>query len=201
RTAIPPGGFGDFGPGGFDLLAEDMNRLTLIVRDENPGLPVILLGHSMGSFAAQQFAIDRSEIIAVLALSGSGALDGLVSLAQSTKTPSHEILNSAFQPARTSADWLSRDPAAVDEFLNDPLCFGWLKPAATESFFAAAPRLADPANLLRIRRDLPIYAFAGSADPVGMQLRGVRTVLDRYREAGVSDVSHDFYPGGRHEML
>ena len=201
RTAIPPGGFGDFGPGGFNLLVEDMFRLTLIARKDNSGLPVILLGHSMGSFAAQQFAIDHSELIAGLVLSGSGALDGLVSLAQATRNPSEEILNAHFQPARTAADWLSRDPAVVDAFLHDPLCFGWLKPSATESFFAAAPRLADPANLRRIRRDLPIYAFSGSEDPVGLQRRGVHTMLDRYREAGVSGISLDFYPGGRHEML
>jgi alpha-beta hydrolase superfamily lysophospholipase len=48
---------------------------------------------------------------------------------------------------------------------------------------------------------LPIYAFSGSEDPVGQRLEGVRVLLGRYREAGIRDLSHDFYPGGRHEML
>ena len=59
---------GDFGAGGFPLLAEDIFHLTLIAREENPEKPVILLGHSMGSFAAQLYALDHSEAIDGLAL-------------------------------------------------------------------------------------------------------------------------------------
>jgi alpha-beta hydrolase superfamily lysophospholipase len=81
RTAPYPQAFGDFGEGGFRLLVEDMFNLTLIAEKENPGKPLILLGHSMGSFAAQLYAIDHSRDIAGLVLSGSGALDGLVQLA------------------------------------------------------------------------------------------------------------------------
>jgi alpha-beta hydrolase superfamily lysophospholipase len=66
---------------------------------------------------------------------------------------------------------------------------------------AAAPRLSDPAILRNIRNDLPIYLFSGSKDPVGQQLEGVRVLMERYRNAGIHDIDHDFYPGGRHEML
>jgi alpha-beta hydrolase superfamily lysophospholipase len=78
HTAPSPEHFGDFGEGGFNLLVEDMVRLSLIAKDENPDKPIILLGHSMGSFAAQQFILDHSHSIDGLVLSGSGALDGLV---------------------------------------------------------------------------------------------------------------------------
>ena len=135
------------------------------------------------------------------ALSGSGALDGLVRFVQSGERTPAEIVNAAFEPARTPCDWLSRDPATVDAFLADPLCFGWLQPAANESFFAAASQLADPVRLRQIRHDLPIYVFSGSQDPVGQQLEGVRVLLERYRTAGISDITHDFYTGGRHERL
>ncbi len=144
--------------------------------------------------------LDRSEFIDGLTLSGSGALDGLVRLAQSGKPPA-KIVNAAFEPARTPCDWLSRDPATVDAFMNDPLCFGWLQPAANESFFGAASQLADPKCLRQIRKDLPIYVFSGSEDPVGQQLEGVSVLIERYRAAGIHSISHDFYPGGRHEML
>ena len=201
RTARPPRGFGDFGEGGFDLLVEDMQRLTVIAREEHPELPLVLLGHSMGSFAAQQLALDHSETIAGLALSGSGALDELVRIAQSSGREPAEIVNSAFQPARTPCDWLSRDPTVVDAFLKDPLCFQWLQPASSGSFFAAAPQLADPLRIHQICHDLPIYAFSGSEDPVGQQLHGVCIPLDRYYAAGIRKISLDFYPGGRHEIL
>jgi hypothetical protein len=62
-------------------------------------------------------------------------------------------------------------------------------------------RLCDPVSLGKIRPDLPIYLFSGSEDPVGQQLDGVRVLIERCQSAGVTGISHDFYPGGRHEML
>jgi len=202
-TAKPSGSFGDFGPGGFDQLVEDMISLRVIAKKEHPGKPYILLGHSMGSFAAQQFILDHSHSIDGLALSGSGTLDGLVRLAQSV--PGGEdpmnLVNAAFEPARTPSDWLSRDNAEVDAFIADPLCFPSLKPSSMESFLDAFPRLADPGEIRKVRTDLPIYIFSGSDDPIGQRLEGVRALIDRYRSAGITSIAHDFYPGGRHEML
>ena len=198
RTAAPA--FGDFGSGGFELLVADMVRLSRIARDALPGLPLVLLGHSMGSFAAQRFAQDHSDVLAGLVLSGSGALDGLAGLAQAGRDV-EEILNGAFQPARTPFDWLSRDEAVVDAFVADPLCFPALQPQALASFLAEAPRLADPKAVARIRRDLPVYAFSGSEDPVGQRSEGLNVLARRYGRAGLTDVTTRLYPGGRHEML
>ena len=200
RSAPSAAHFGDFGEGGFDLLVEDIVRLSRIVKAGNPDRPFFLLGHSMGSFAAQQFVLDHSQDIDGLILSGSGALDGLARLASSAP-PGKNILNAPFEPARTQFDWLSRDSEVVDEFINDPLCFAQLQPASFSSFLAAAPRLADPVRLRSIRSDLPIYLFSGSEDPVGERLEGVQLLVERYHRAGMYGISHDFYSGGRHEML
>ena len=200
RSAPSPAHLGDFGEGGFDLLVQDMVRLSRIAKEENPGQPLVLLGHSMGSFAAQQYVLDHSQEISALVLSGSGALDGLALIASSAPAGTN-ILNMPFQPARTPFDWLSRDAAVVDAFISDPLCFATLQPKAYASFLAAAPRLFDPMNLRNIRDDLPIYVFSGSEDPVGQQLEGVRILIRRYESAGLYDIFHEFYPGGRHEML
>ena len=200
RTAVSAIRFGDFGEGGFDLLVEDMFRLSHIAKAENPGRPFMLLGHSMGSFASQQHVLEHSQEIDGLILSGSGALDGLARVASSASAGKN-ILNAFFEPARTPLDWLSRDKAVVDAFINDPLCFPQLQPASFASFLAAAPRLSDPASLGKIRCDLPIYLFSGSGDPVGQQLEGVEILIERYRKAGIYNISHDFYCGGRHEML
>ena len=67
---------GELGRGGFELLVHDIVRLSEIAREKNPGLPLLLLGHNMGSFAAQRYVIDHSHEIDGLILSGSGALDG-----------------------------------------------------------------------------------------------------------------------------
>jgi alpha-beta hydrolase superfamily lysophospholipase len=200
RTAASPINLGDFGEGGFDLLMQDMVRLSHIAKQENPNKQFVLMGHSMGSFASQQYVLDQSQEIDALVLSGSGALDGLARLVSSAPAGKN-ILNAPFEPARTPLDWLSRDASVVDAFINDPLCFPQLKPASFASFLAAAPRLSDPTNLRKIRSDLPIYTFSGSEDPVGQQLDGVKIQIDRYRQAGIRNISHDFYSGGRHEML
>jgi alpha-beta hydrolase superfamily lysophospholipase len=200
RTAPSSAHLGDFGDGGFDLLVDDMFRLSRIARDENPGRPFILLGHSMGSFAAQQYVLDHSRAIDGLVLSGSGALDGLAAAASGAPAGTN-VLNAPFEPARTPADWLSRDPAVVDAFMADPLCFPAFQPASFASFLGAAPRLSNPARLSAIRHDLPVYVFSGSEDPVGLRLEGVELLIRRYESAGIRDVRHDFYPGGRHEML
>jgi alpha-beta hydrolase superfamily lysophospholipase len=191
---------GEFGKGGFELLVQDMVRLSEIAREENPDLPLLLLGHDMGSFAAQRYVIDHSRGIDGLILSGSGALEGLARVALS-ETAGCNLLNAAFEPARTPFDWLSGDRAIVDAFMADPLCFEDLHPASLVSFLGTAPRLCDPVALRNIRGDLPIYLFSGSEDPVGQHLRGLRTLIGRYRDAGLRDIAFDFYPGGRHEML
>jgi alpha-beta hydrolase superfamily lysophospholipase len=200
RTAPDFTHLGNFGEGGFDLLVHDMIELSRIAKEENPNRPFILFGHGIGSFAAQKFVLDRSSQINGLILSGSGALDGLARLASSAPVGTN-ILNSQFEPARTPVDWLSRDTKVVDAFISDPLCFPELQPAAFASFLAAAPQLADPHRLRNVREDLSIYLFSGSDDPVGEQLDGVQLLINRYEKAGLYDVSHDFYQGGRHEML
>jgi alpha-beta hydrolase superfamily lysophospholipase len=191
---------GELGRDGFEVLVQDMVRLSEIAQEENPDLPLLLLGHDMGSFAAQRYLIDHSHEIDGLILSGSGALDGLARAAR-PETAGSNLLNAAFEPARTPFDWLCRDQAIVDAFMADPLCFEDLQPDSLVSFLGAAPRLCDPVALRNIRSDLPIYVFSGSEDPVGQQLRGLHRLVGRYRDAGLHDIAFDFYPGGRHEML
>jgi alpha-beta hydrolase superfamily lysophospholipase len=128
---------GAFGRGGFELLVQDMVRLSEIAREENPGLPLLLLGHNMGSFAAQRYVIDHSHEIDGLILSGSGSLECLAR-ATRPETAGSNLLNAAFEPARTPFDWLCRDQAIVDAFIADPLCFKDLHRESLESF--PAPR-------------------------------------------------------------
>jgi alpha-beta hydrolase superfamily lysophospholipase len=191
---------GELGRGGFELLVQDMVRLSEIAREKNPDLPLLLLGHDMGSFAAQRYVIDHSREIDGLILSGSGTLEGLARAAL-PETAGSNLLNAAFEPARTPFDWLCRDQTIVDAFMADPLCFKDLHRESLNSFLGTAPRLYDPLALQNIRGDLPIYLLSGSDDPVGQQLRGLHKLMGRYRDAGLCDIAFDFYPGGRHEML
>ncbi len=61
--------------------------------------------------------------------------------------------------------------------------------------------IARPERQARVPRDLPVYVFAGSEDPVGEKTRSLEQLLGAYGRAGVGDVAHHFYPGARHETL
>jgi alpha-beta hydrolase superfamily lysophospholipase len=190
---------GDFGAGGWNGLVADMATVTRLARTREGGLPAILLGHSMGSFAAQQYALDNSAAIAGLVLSGSAAVDQLK--IDPSQNADLTAFNRAFEPARTPHDWLSRDPAAVDAYEADPLCGFGINKRAMETMAASASRFADPAALAGIRKDLPIYIFAGDKDPINHNLEWLKPLAERYRAAGIANVSEKYYPDGRHEML
>lgn len=201
RTGLASGDTGKFGSVGFDGLVADMGRLLSLCQAKYPGLPVILLAHSMGSFAAQKLVLTRSSGLGGLVLSGTGALDSLFAELQHLNFDTAKLANRSLDHVRTTHDWLSRDADSVDAFLADPLCFAALADEATASLAGAAKTLADPTALRGIRPDLPIYCVAGSCDPVGQETRGVKILMRRYAEAGIRDIKSDIYEGGRHEML
>lgn len=201
RTARTDADLGDFGPGGFDALVDDMAVLSRLIRRETPQLPLILIGHSMGSFAAQQYILDHGDLIDGVALSGSGALDKLVSVMRAAGEQAFARFNAPFEPARTPFEWLTRDTGIVDAYIDDPRCGFALKPDSMESFFRAGDLLADPISLRRIRSDLPLYVFSGDADPVNGKLEYTDLLLARYREAGLTRLTSDFYPKARHEVM
>jgi alpha-beta hydrolase superfamily lysophospholipase len=197
---VGDGGLGDLGAGGWDGLVDDVGRLNDRIADEQPG-PRVLLGHSMGSFAAQQYVLDHSASIDGLVLSGTTAVD----LAAATFDPDAPAdltgLNAGFEPARTDYDWLSRDDAEVDAYVADPLCGFGVDLPATRSLIAAAPRLGDPDALAAVRSDLPVYLVAGSADPLNFELALLELVEQRYRDAGLTDITTDYHAEARHEVF
>lgn len=198
-ASVPEGGvFGDYGLGGFAGVVSDLLALVEQVRAENPRLPVILLGHSMGSFIAQAFAIEHSGTIDLLALSGSGAVD-IIARAVMDPTKTFD-LNASFAPARTDFDWLSRDEAEVDTYIDDPWCGFSLVPESFGDLLSQGPRMADPAQLARIRPDLPIYIFSGDRDPLYGDYHAVQPLIDRYQATGLAVDVH-IYSEARHEVL
>ena len=200
ELAAKANALGDFGPQGFPVLVEDMTRVTRMARDADKGKPLVLLGHSMGSFAAQLYILDHSDLLDGVALSGTTALDLLGAAAMSGRWKL-EDLNASFEPARTPFDWLSRDTAEVDAYIADPLCGFNVNEASYGSLFAVAPRLANATEIARVRSDLPIFLFVGDLDPVNAKLTWFQPLVGRYRETGLTDVSWHVYGGARHEVL
>ena len=169
--------------------------------EEAGDLPLFLLGHSMGSFAAQTVMLDHSAQYAGVVLSGSTALDALAAgLAAAEGPVGLEAFNAGFEQ-RTGYEWLSRDEAEVDMYVADPLCGFDLPDDAVPQLFTGADRLADPAALAGIRRDLPVLIVSGAADPVSGAGQLVELLGRRYRDAGLADVTVTLYPEARHEIF
>jgi alpha-beta hydrolase superfamily lysophospholipase len=192
---------GHLGPNGWSALVDDLSLVTGRAKADHPGLPVAMVAHSMGSFAAQQFLLDHGSDVDAVALTGTAALDLLeppLDLSSDLQLPA---FNAPFQPARTDFDWLSRDEAVIDAYLADPLCGFGLDAASLKDLFVGARRLADPAQVARMPHDLPLYLSVGSRDPVNAELALLWALVDRYRNAGLRDVTVRVYDDGRHEIL
>lgn len=205
---------------GFDALVADAHEINRNLANKHPGLPIVLLGHSMGSFVSQAllFTHPRDFVAAILSASNgapppiarAGRLVARMErmrLGALGKSPllralSFDDFNKKFAPNRTKSDWLSRDPAEVDKYEADPLCgFDVDVQLWLDLLDALDTSVHDPENQKKVPRELPILLVAGDKDPVGDFGKGVRRLHEEYRKAGVRDLTLRLYPGGRHEIL
>ena len=204
---------------GWDVVLDDLSALLDAVRSSWPGVPVVLMGHSWGSFLVRLMATRRGQDLAGLIVMGTGGDPGLMGGAgaalasvlgglRGRSRPSKALnrlvfasYNRGLEPVRTDFDWLSRDPAEVDAYIEDPWC-GFL---CSSSFFHDLARGTAGAARSEVFEatpaDLPVLVMSGGADPVGAHGRGPRQVADAYRRAGVRDVALRLFPDARHELL
>ena len=195
RTAA--GRYGQWGPDGWPGWVEDLARLNARIRQDNPALKVALFGHSMGSFASQQYVLDHSADVDALVLSGTTEVSGLAAMLDSDEPADLSAFNAPFE-FRTGYEWLSRDESEVDAYVADEAC-GFVAPKLTG--IATLAQAADPQRLAGIRPDLPILLVSGTDDPLAGGGAAVEVVAQRYRDAGLRDVRAVLYPGARHELL
>lgn len=205
--------------GGWERVVADIGLLIAEEKRQHPGLPVVLMGHSMGSFLAQAFVLDHAADVSALVLSASNGKPGLLAqvgrliarlerlrLGDRGKSKlinslSFGAFNKQFAPNRTAFDWLSRDNAEVDKYVADPYCGFDCSISLWIDVLDGSARIADPAKQARLPHGLPIYVFAGSRDPVGENQKGAERLVAAYKAAGLENVSSRFYPDGRHETI
>ncbi|MCJ8013288.1 alpha/beta hydrolase [Paenibacillus sp. KQZ6P-2] len=209
---------GDVGENGFQLMVQDLVQLGKSLKGSHPGIPLFLMGHSMGSFLVQKVIMTQSEDFDGFILSGSNGPRGmlqagrvLASIQRSIQGSTHRSLmmntivfggfNRAFSPPRTPFDWLSRDPDEVDRYIEDPFCGAICTTSFFRGFFGLLQDIQQPVGYAGIPKHKPIYLFSGEQDPVGLNGKGVERLVAIYRKVGVTDVEYRLYPEGRHEML
>lgn len=220
RTALSPEEYGFFcDRDGWRTVAADVHRLRALMGEQYPDTPYFLLGHSMGSFLARTYLIDWPGTVTGAIISGTGQeppamvaagrrIAGAVCKLSGPRTHSKLIENLAFgtynkqfSPARTRADWISRDEAVVDAYMADPLCSFMPTAGMFRDMMEGLQYIAQKSNLSKMDPATPVLFFAGDKDPVGRSGETFRQVVDFFRQAGCQDITVHLYPGGRHEML
>ena len=200
---------------GWINIMEDGYAVTEMLKKQLPGVPILLMGHSMGSFLAREYVLRYGGVLSGLILSGTGwypngiCLAGRIASALvSPAKPSQLVNNIAFSgnnkaitSPRTPFDWLSRDKAEVDKYIADPYCGFAFTGRAYHDFFSGLAQLTKTDRLAAVPQNLPVYFMSGDRDPVGQMGKGVLEVAGQFRKAGVKDVSVHLYDGARHELL
>jgi alpha-beta hydrolase superfamily lysophospholipase len=205
---------------GWRVVLDDLYRLADNIIGAHPHTPHAVLGHSMGSFFVQQMLFERGDGFAAAVLSGSssGVSNPLAPIGRLIARIERKRLgprgrsalltklsfgnfNNAFKPARTEFDWLSRDAAEVDKYIDDPRCGFEVTAQLWVDLLDALPGLADPANLALVPKSLPVLVVSGSDDPIHGKLRGLQRLVDDYAKAGLRDVTLRSWPGARHEVV
>lgn len=204
---------------GWSMIVGDAHRLHNQLKEEYPGVPMYLFGHSMGSFLVRTYAILNGDELDGLIVCGTG--NQPAALVQAGKLMSGLELrrhgaayrsdtlynlmfgsyNKGFDAVRTPNDWLCRDEAIVDAYGEDPLCGVVPTAGLVHEMMKGIAFVSKAKNIARMPKDLPVFFIAGSADPVGENGKGVMKAYSLFLRAGVQDVSLKLYPECRHEIL
>lgn len=204
--------------GGAALLVEDVHRLSLKMKEEHPDLPIILFGHSMGSFIARWVLEKYGNDYAAGVICGTGGPDtpagagrllaSLMILFKGERYRSPLLRSISFSGYLKGLGedcdrnaWLTRDAAVVEGYNADPRSGFLFTLRAYHDLFTLVSHVSRRAWAKHMPKDLPLLVVSGEADPVGAWGKGVRKVDKRLRDAGVTDVTLRLYPEMRHEIL
>ncbi len=202
---------------GDDVLQQDVYELTKTMKKRYPDLPIILLGHSMGSFVVRALIDDHSEDYAGVILSGTSGKRFGVSFALTTCSFVQSLHGGHYRSEwikklsglevkyknsyQRSYDWLTHDHAIIDKTASDRKFNFTFTVRGYYDMFSLLKKINSSHAGQHIRKDLPIYLMSGTEDPVGNFGKGVKQAYESYQKLGLQDVAMKLYPHGRHELF
>lgn len=206
--------------GGWTAAVDDTYRLLRITRQKYPNTPYILLGHSMGSFMTRTLLYRypdsgiRGVILSGTAWQPSLMLNAGLALCRavcgkigdanvSPRLRGHIFggYNKRVPNPRTPFDWVCGDDSVVQAYVDDPLC-GFDETCGLDRDLLTGIKMNQKKqNLMKMRKELPVFFVAGKEDPVGNYGKGVEQCASAFLAAGMKDVSFTLYPNSRHEIL
>lgn len=220
KSVTEPGDLGFFNDkDGWDYAVMDEERLHDQMHEEYPDVPYIFFGHSMGSFLTRTLIIKCPDKYDAAILSGTGhqskalvyaggLLANLTVKLKGARADGQQLNDVAFgtylshiTDPRTPFDWLTRDEAAVDKYIADPMCGFVCTASLYRDMMDGVKFITTQSNIDKMDKTKPIYFMSGAEDPVGDYGVGVDRAYKAFCKAGLHDVKIRLYPGGRHEML
>lgn len=204
-------------PDGRFHLLNDLHTMNGLLHERFPGTPILLYGHSMGSFYARWYAEKWPESITALIISGTAGpsfmnvigqhLAALIARVKGARYASPLMVKLNFgsyckkiENAKSPNAWLSRDENVVTAYDADGLCTFPFTAGTYREMLATLNHVSRKAWAQAIDKDLPILLIAGDGDPVGSYGSGVRAVWAMLGDAGVKDLTCQIYEGARHEL-
>lgn len=183
---------------------------------EKWSLPLIMMGHSYGSFITQAVVEEHPDVAGFI-VCGSNYIKGASFTAckiiakgmcrnRGGRYPAQLIAKLSFgmyeKRFRGQNAWLNRDEAEVKKYNDDAMCGYVCSANFYRSFMNGIATLYKKEYYSRIDADKPFLLIAGSDDPVGNYGKGVRKLDKFYRDkVGAKDVTLHLYDGARHEIL
>lgn len=217
-TAASPADYGyiaaEDGP---SLLVRDVAQMSRLLREKYPEKPLILLGHSMGSFVARLYLTEFAEYLDGVILMGTGGKKptGLgmfvASLVGSLRGARHrskllQTLCFAGNLKRTPKEegvfaWLTKDRSVVAAYEKDERCGFNFTAKAYYDLFDLISRISTGEWAAKLPTDLPMLLVSGAEDPIGGYGKGVGEVAALLAGVGVKDMTVHLFPDDRHEIL
>ncbi|MFA6830445.1 MAG: alpha/beta fold hydrolase [Bacilli bacterium] len=203
--------------GAWDLTLTALNKEIKELRKF--GLPVYLMGHSMGSFYVQSYLEHYPDTVDKAIIMGSNGPNKMLYsvanlLAKATTHPSNWNKPSRFMQnlalggyaksiknRKTDLDWLSYNEENVKNYIADPYCGHINTCGFYHEFFKGMNTLYKKKYLKNISPKEKILIVSGSEDPVGNCSKGPISLKKMYDSLGVKDVTLIIYPHMRHEIL
>lgn len=216
KSVDSPDDLGWFGKDGAEALLSDLHTVTGIARERCPGMPVFLLGHSMGALAVRALVREHGDGfrgLLVLGNPGDNPLAGfgrwVARRAQRRKgdhARSRFLTTATFTPfilrsGRLSSKngWVCSDPNVVAEYDRDPLCGFEFYANGYEALMTLMIRANAPGAA--VNPDLPVRFHSGAKDPCMGGIKKLNAAVERMRGEGYRDVEARTYPGLFHELL